>query len=100
MKPIGTHSDGAGPSLPRVTHGHLQTATVAATVTGKPRSLGLCRVDDPAVIIREGGGGFLVTVEPAPDGFEQPPPFADHKRARGYAGGLRLVHRWKIIDKT
>lgn len=55
----------------------------------------------PTIFIRAGGGGFLVTVEPLPpEGFAPPGPFPDHKRARGFAGGLRMVHRWRLVDET
>ena len=63
-------------------------------------SVGGSIVDDPAIFVRAGGDGFVVTVEPAPDGFTPTGPFADHKSARGFAGGLRLVHRWRLVDET
>ncbi len=54
----------------------------------------------PVIFVRAGGGGYLVAVEPAPDGFVLPDPFVDQKSARGFAGGLRLVHRWRLVDET
>ncbi len=75
---------------------------VAATPTEtRPRrSIAVRNVDDPTIFVRADGDGFVVTVEPAPDGFTPPGPFVDHKRARGYAGGLRMIHCWKLIDET
>ena len=42
---------------------------------------------------------FCVTVQPPLDGHD-PQIFDSHKRARGFAGGLRLSHRWPIVDET
>lgn len=54
----------------------------------------------PSIYIRADGGGYRVTVEPSPEGFTPPDLFDDHKRARGFAGGLRMVHRWRLVDET
>ena len=42
--------------------------------------------------------GYCVTVEPShPD--HPPRLFADHREARGWAGGIRMVTGWKLIDQ-
>ena len=55
---------------------------------------------DRAVVVTRGIGNlFMVTVQPAV--AEHPPMIFDsHKQARGYASGLRLCHRWQVIDQT
>lgn len=58
---------------------------------------------EPAIFIRAVpfGSGFDVSVEPAPaDGIERNREFATIKEARGYASGLRLIHRWPILDQA
>lgn len=55
---------------------------------------------DRCVVIGQGVGNlYLVSVEPAhPD---HPPQIFDcHRKARGFAGGLRMCHRWQIVDQT
>lgn len=42
---------------------------------------------------------YCVTVQPPLDGHG-PQIFDSHKKARGFAGGLRLSHRWPIVDET
>ncbi len=57
-------------------------------------------VIDRHVVIGKGADStYLVTVSPS---LPNHPPmiFNEYRRARGYAGGLRLVHRWAIHDET
>ncbi|WP_230291028.1 hypothetical protein [Croceicoccus sp. Ery5] len=56
-------------------------------------------VDRHVVIGKGADGTYLVTVSPS---LPNHPPmiFNEYRRARGYAGGLRLVHRWAIHDET
>lgn len=44
------------------------------------------------------GDGIVVTVRPKPDGDDLDAGFPDYKRARGWAGGLRMTHGWRIVD--
>lgn len=56
-------------------------------------------IDHAVVVTRGIGNLFMVTVEPTV--AEHPPMIFDsHKQARGYASGLRLCHRWQVIDQT
>ena len=59
----------------------------------------LLRADRRIVISRE-AGRFCVRIDPAPDGPDLSGAFATYRIARGHAGGLRMVHRWPIIDQT
>lgn len=55
---------------------------------------------DPAhrVIIRPEDGVFVVTVDPAHD--QHPPKrFDDHRSARGWGGGVRMVTGWTLVDE-
>ncbi|MBB6190563.1 hypothetical protein FHS51_000776 [Sphingobium wenxiniae] len=61
--------------------------------------LSLLRTDRRILITQE-GGQFRVCVDPAPDGPDLTAIFPTYRAARGNAGGLRLVHRWSIIDQT
>ncbi len=55
---------------------------------------------DHQVILGQGiGNMFLVSVEP-PHPDHPPQIFDCHRKARGYAGGLRMCHRWQIVDQT
>jgi len=54
-------------------------------------------VDRHVVIGRGDGGQFLVTVFP-PTATHGPKLFDNLKSARGYAGGLRMVHRWAVHE--
>lgn len=56
-------------------------------------------IEDRSIHITRGNQGFLVTVEPRCTGHE-PQIFETHRKARGYASGLRLCHRWQIVDET
>lgn len=56
-------------------------------------------IDHQIVIGRGLGNLHMVSVEPRhPD--HEPKLFDSHKKARGYAGGLRMCHRWQVIDQT
>lgn len=55
---------------------------------------------DVSIYIRADGGGFAVSVSPPQPGYEEAVRFASHREARGYGGGLRLCHRWKLCDET
>jgi len=44
------------------------------------------------------GDGFDVTVRPTPEGENPDAHFETYKQARGWAGGLRLCHCWRIVD--
>ena len=50
------------------------------------------------IAITRNGDGFRVAVNPAhPD--HPPRLFADHREARGAAGGLRMVSGWRLVDE-
>ena len=53
----------------------------------------------PAIHIRRDGAGFLVEVVP-PNPAYPSERFDDVRRARGVAGGLRLVTGWRKVDLT
>jgi len=57
-------------------------------------------VIDHVIVIGRGIGNLhMVSIAPEhPD--HEPKIFDSHKRARGYASGLRLCHRWQIVDET
>ncbi|WP_150291663.1 hypothetical protein [Sphingobium estronivorans] len=55
---------------------------------------------DRRIVIAQEGGLFHVRVEPAPDGPDMTGTFHTYRNARGHAGGLRLVHRWPVEDRT
>ena len=55
---------------------------------------------DRSIIVTQDGGQFHVCVDPAPDGPDFSDAFPTYRKARGYASGLRLIHRWPIIDRT
>ena len=58
------------------------------------------RIIDRCIIIGRGIGNlYLVSVDP-PHPDHEPQIFDGHKQARGYAGGLRMCHRWQIVDQT
>lgn len=44
------------------------------------------------------GSGFDVTVQPPVEGEAHDREFPTHRQAFGYAGGLRLVRRWTVVD--
>ncbi|QNE04678.1 hypothetical protein [Croceicoccus marinus] len=83
-------SELAGASNVAANNEKLPTTTPPAPAT----------VIDRCVVIGQGVGNlYMVSVEPAhPD---HPPQIFDcHRKARGYAGGLRMCHRWQIVDQT
>ncbi len=46
------------------------------------------------------GAGFDVKVIPPVEGEELDAEFPTHKRARGWASGLRMTRGWRIVDRT
>ena len=46
------------------------------------------------------GCGFDVRVIPPVDDEHLDAEFPDHKRARGWASGLRMTRGWRIVDRT
>ncbi|MBD3761470.1 hypothetical protein [Rhizorhabdus sp.] len=55
---------------------------------------------EPSIYIRRADqGGFAVTVEPS-QGEAVEHQAQCHKAAYGFASGLRMTHRWPIIDQT
>lgn len=57
-------------------------------------------MSDPVIEIRrDGEAGFVVVVKP-PDPAHPPETFDDLRRARGAAGGIRLVTGWRKVDLT
>lgn len=55
---------------------------------------------DHRIILKREGEGFAVVVEPPLSGESFDTQRATYKEARGWAGGLRLTHRWPIEDRT
>ena len=55
---------------------------------------------DRRIVITKEAGEFRVCVDPTPEGPDLSGCFLTHRHARGHAGGLRLAHRWPIIDRT
>ena len=49
------------------------------------------------ITIAPDANGFRVTVEPShPDHPAR--QFTDHREARGWAGGVRMVSGWRLVD--
>ncbi|MBB5685653.1 hypothetical protein [Sphingobium boeckii] len=46
------------------------------------------------------GVGFDVRIKPPLADKDWDREFATYREARGWAGGLRMTHGWKIIDRT
>lgn len=46
------------------------------------------------------GVGFDVLVRPVPEEESWDRGFANYRDARGYAGGIKLVRGWKIVDEA
>lgn len=44
--------------------------------------------------------GFRVEVQPPVEGEDLDADFAVYRKARGWAGGLRLTRGWRLIDQT
>lgn len=56
--------------------------------------------DGVAIHLVRDGGGFAVSVQPPQPGHESPLTFTNYKAARGWAGGLRLVNCWPLVDHS
>ena len=56
-------------------------------------------MDDLQIYIRRTDTGFSVTVEPH-QGEACEYSAADHRGAYGFAAGLRMTHRWPIVDQA
>lgn len=52
------------------------------------------------VIVEKNGDKFTVRVDPPALALALDSSHPEYKRARGYAGGLRLAHRWPIVDRA
>lgn len=46
------------------------------------------------------GAGFDVRVKPPVEGEHLDAEFQTHRKARGWASGLRLTRGWRIVDRT
>lgn len=55
---------------------------------------------DRIIIIEQQDGRFAVRVDPPFEGDDFARTDAEYKAVRGWAGGLRLTHRWPIEDRT
>lgn len=44
--------------------------------------------------------GFDLRIIPPLDGQSLDQEFSDYRVARGYASGYRMIHGWRIVDKT
>lgn len=53
---------------------------------------------NPRILIERDGEGFVVRVDPAPAGPDLSGRYGKHRDAFGFASGLRLAHRWPIVD--
>jgi hypothetical protein len=90
MQPKNPHAKGAGAS---------HVAGYNAEALSNPAAGNPMIVDRAVTIGRDDKGLYLVTVSPpCPD--HEPRLFDNYKEARGYAGGLRMVHRWAIQDEA
>jgi hypothetical protein len=47
----------------------------------------------------DGAPCFMVTVTPPHPGHP-PKLFEDHRAARGWGGGLKMVRGWKLVDQV
>ena len=52
----------------------------------------------PAVYVYPNGGGFFVEVSPAVEGGTFNTQHDSLEAANGYAGGLRLVSGWSVVQ--
>lgn len=50
------------------------------------------------ILIEHAAAGFSVRIDPLVSGASYDATYPTHKQARGYASGLRLAHRWPIVD--
>jgi hypothetical protein len=46
------------------------------------------------------GAGYDVKVVPPLPGEPLDAEFAEYRKARGWAGGLRMTRGWRIVDQT
>ena len=46
------------------------------------------------------GEGFDVRVKPPVENHDWDREFPTYREARGWAGGLKMSHGWKILDRT
>lgn len=53
---------------------------------------------DHRILLRRDGAAYTVTIDP-PTADHPLRRFADYRDARGYAGGLRMVKGWILIDE-
>jgi hypothetical protein len=87
------HAGGAGLSVVLRSNAEASSTTTARKAT-------LSAFIDPrhTIAIRSVGGLYQVSVGPDHPAH-QPELFADHRTARGFAGGLRMINRWQINDE-
>jgi hypothetical protein len=52
------------------------------------------------IIISAVPAGFRVAVQPPVEGEDLDADFQVYRKARGWAGGLRLTRGWRIHDQT
>lgn len=52
------------------------------------------------IVITPAPTGFRVEVQPPVEGEDLDADFAVYRKARGWAGGLRLTRGWRLIDQT
>lgn len=55
---------------------------------------------DRTIIISCDSGRFIVAVQPSQPGDCEPESFDDHRKAFGFASGLRMTTRLKISDQS
>lgn len=76
-----------------------ETAPISASCTAdyNPKDN---EVPAQRVIVEKIGEHYRVSVEPPALAAALDMEFTEYKRARGFAGGLRLAYRWPIEDRT
>lgn len=52
------------------------------------------------IVITPAPAGFRVEVQPPVDGEDLDADLPDYRKARGWAGGLRMSRGWRIKDLT
>ncbi|KXU29942.1 hypothetical protein A0J57_18140 [Sphingobium sp. 22B] len=52
------------------------------------------------IVIMSAPPGFRVQVQPPVEGEDLDADLPDYRRARGWAGGLRMSRGWRVIDRT
>lgn len=50
------------------------------------------------IVITPAPAGFRVQVQPPVEGEDLDTDLPDYRKARGWAGGLRLTRGWKLVD--